>query len=183
MRRNASNSAYYQPIFAYLSCKYSIKTAFPIRLPNYSTGNYGIFSEKRLSISEIKCLLYLLHRRSLDTLFPITPWCVANHSMVCYQSLHGVLPITPWCVANRSMVCWVDHHGEPPDTACPSSHHHFTFPLSPHALLPTITWSSIRYGASLPSQKQAFLLQSHRCPHARAAHPLTGTFFLRTESY
>lgn len=47
MCRNASNSAYYQPIIAYLSCKYSIKTAFFIRLPNYSTGNYGIFSEKK----------------------------------------------------------------------------------------------------------------------------------------
>ena len=133
MRRNASNSAYYQPIFAYLSCKYSIKTAFPIRLPNYSTGNYGIFSEKRLSISEIKCLPYLLHRRSLDTL----------------------LPIAPWCVANRSMVCWVDHHGDPPDAPSPSSHHHLVFPLSSHALLPSLTWSSIRYGAPLPSQKQA----------------------------
>ena len=111
MRRNASNSAYYQPIFAYLSCKYSIKTAFPIRLPNYSTGNYGIFSEKRLSISEIKCLPYLLHRRSLDTLLPIAPWCVINHSMVCYQSLHVALPIAPWCVANHSMVCCQSLHG------------------------------------------------------------------------
>lgn len=177
MRRNASNSAYYQSIFAYLSCKYSIKTAFSIRLPNYSTGNYGIFSEKRLSISEIKYLLYLIHRRSLDTLLPIAPWCVANRSMVCCQSLHAVSAITPCFVSNRSMVCWVDHHGEPPDTACPSSHHHFTFSRSPHALLPTITWSSIRYGASLPSQKQAFLLQSHRCPHARAAPSPYGDIF------
>ena len=111
MRRNASNSAYYQPIFAYLSCKYNIKTAFSIRLPNYSTGNYGIFSEKKLSISQIKYLLYLLHRRSLDTLLPIAPWCVANHSMVCCQSLHGVLPIAPWCVANHSMVCCQSLHG------------------------------------------------------------------------
>ena len=162
MRRNASNSAYYQPIFAYLSCKYSIKTAFSIRLPNYSTGNYGIFSEKRLSISEIKYLLYLLHRRSLDTL----------------------LPIAPWCVANLSMVYWVDHHGEPPDTACPSSHHHLTFPLSSHALLPSLTWSSIRYGAPLPSQKQALPCTKATGVLTREQpHPLTGTFFLRTESY
>lgn len=127
MRRNASNSAYYQPIFAYLSCKYSIKTAFSIRLPNYSTGNYGIFSEKRLSISEIKHLPYLLHRRSLDTLLPITPWCVTNRSMVCCQSLHGVLPIAPWCVGWITMV----NHPIPPAlpaiTTLPSPSHHMLF--------------------------------------------------------
>ena len=169
MRRNASNSAYYQPIFAYLSCKYSIKTAFPIRLPNYSTGNYGIFSEKRLSISEIKYFLYLLHRRSLDTLLPIAPWCVANRSMVCCQSLHGVLGGSPWWTTRYRLPFQPSPLYLPPLTTCSSAHHNMVF--HPIWRVPPLA------KAGLPSTKATGVLTREQPP------PLTGTFFLRTENY